>query len=497
MIIYLKHCDINMSGIVRDMISKSLADFMLDLYSELIEPDKNLFISPYSIFTALAMVYAGAKNLTENEMSKVMHIDMDQDILHPTIKDIMQKLLSYKEIELNVANSLWTQTGYQLLESYLELMDMNYKGSVFREDFASSSAGAAKINSWVAEKTNNKITQVIEERPIDKVKLILINAIYFKAKWSYPFEEMLTKAKKFILLSGDKIGVLMMQNTAYYAYLDEGAYHALSIPYKGRETLMIIYLPKKIDGILEMEKELKNINITEQATRFASEKVRLSLPKFKIETEYQLKKNLMDLGMKQAFTNDANFSGITDHPDGLEISEVIHKTFIEVEEWGTEAAAVTILTMAPTGPPPGQVEPPIEFRVDHPFIFHIYDSISKSILFTGRVTRPTETTDKVLTLEEEKEQELKRLRSLLTGEQRKLIDDIQDEFSKKSPPPPPPLSSPSSHTPNIMHELKEEFTKRNKEATDMSGEPKNGSFREEMLKELKRRKKEEKEKNKK
>jgi len=152
-----------MSDLVRNAISKSLADFSLGLYSELIEPDENIFISPYSIFTALAMAYAGAKSLTESEMSEVMHIDMDQDVLHPTIKEIMNKLSSYKEIELNIANSLWIQEGYKLLESYITLIRRDYGGSVYNEDFTNASEAVAKINSWVSDKTKEKITDVVNE----------------------------------------------------------------------------------------------------------------------------------------------------------------------------------------------------------------------------------------------------------------------------------------------------------------------------------------------
>lgn len=433
-----------MSDIVRDNVSKSLANFSLRIYSELIQPEKNLFISPYSIFTALAMAYAGARNLTESEMSNVMYINLDQDVLHPTIKGVMDELLSYKEIELSVANSLWTQTGYKLLEGHLELMDKNYKGSVFEENFASSSAGAAKINAWVAEKTNNRITQVLKETIMQDVKLIIINTIYFKAKWKSQFDKHFTKVEEFKLVSGEKLPISMMHKTTYYDYLDGGVYHAIQIPYKGYETSMIIYLPKDNEGIGFVEKELPNINITEQLTRFAAEKVHLSLPKFKIEAEFKLRMNLMNLGMNQAFTNDADFSGITDHPEGLNITDVIHKTFIEVEEWGTEAAAVTIMPMAPTGPPPTQVQPPIEFRVDHPFVFLIYDSITKSILFMGRVMIPTKALGKVLTDEELMAREVERLKRVISddnktapirgeimGELRRILAERQKE--KKEP----------------------------------------------------------------
>ena len=292
-------------------------------------------------------------------------------------------------------------------------MNENYAGSLFEEDFASSSEGSAKINSWVAKKTNNKITQVIEERPIDKVKLILINAIYFKAKWRDPFDNYFTKAELFTPLLGEKIKVPMMHKTTFFDYLDEGEYRALKIPYRGYETSMIVYLPKEMGGILKLEREIRNINILEQLTLFASEKIHLSLPKFKIEAEYKLRRNITDLGMPQAFTDDANFTGITDHPAGLEITDVIHKTFIEVEEWGTEAAAVTIIPAAPTGPPPSEVSPPIEFRMDHPFIFLIYDSVTKSVLFFGRVLMPSETTEQTAEeLEAQKKREKEKLSRL-------------------------------------------------------------------------------------
>ncbi len=318
-----------------------------------------------------------------------MKYKMDQDILHPAVKDLTTELLRSREVELNIANSLWVQEGLNILNKFMYVINRSYSDSYFEVNFKRLSEACAKINYWVSERTNKKITEIVNDKSISaETKLILVNAIYFKGIWMSTLKESETKNDEFTLNSGERVSVPMMYQKSSFGYFEENDFQAINMRYLGHNLSMVLFLPKKIDGMMEFEKKLNYLNLEEYLTRFNDEKVELYLPKFIIEEEYSLKKHLISLGMSNAFSDDADFSGITD-PKELKISEVIHKTFLEVNEKGTEAAAVTALGMTVLGFSP-KVKPPIIFRVDHPFLFLIYDSRSKTILFVGRIMNPLE-----------------------------------------------------------------------------------------------------------
>jgi len=324
-----------------------------------------------------------------------LKFNTDQEALHPLIQQLTDNLSISKDVEINVANALWVQLGYKLLNKYMFIINRSYNGSVYELDFKKGSEACAKINSWVSEQTRDKISDIINESMLrEDLRLILINALYFKCRWASVFEERVTKDEDFTLISGEKISVPTMYKKGNYYYLEEEYFRAINISYQAARFNMLVFLPRKMDGIVELEKNLNKIKLEDFfltrslfEKRFLFDKIELYLPKFKIETEYELQEYLKTLGMANAFTNAADFSGITDHPDGLKFDVVIHKTFLEVNETGTEAAAATMMGMRATGPPPPP-DQPIEFRVDHPFIFMIYDSTTKSVLFMGRIMNP-------------------------------------------------------------------------------------------------------------
>ncbi|MBY9018952.1 MAG: serpin family protein, partial [Candidatus Lokiarchaeota archaeon] len=269
-----------------------------------------------------------------------------------------------------------------------------YGGAIWKLDFNDISKTCSKINAWVAEHTQGKIKDVIHSLKED-IGLVLVNAIYFKGTWENLFKEKDTEDENFTLLSGEKILVPMMHQKKKFRYLEEDGCQILEMPYKGirvfgslEHSSMIIILPEKKDGIEDIEKSLTNEkieNYLEKLNHIMEREINVFFPKFKIETYYELKKILYNLGMTSAFSDGANFSGIAvDSP--RYISQIIHKAFVEVNERGTEAAAVTALRLLGCGMVP--TVKPTEFRADHPFIFLLINSNTRTILFIGRLMNP-------------------------------------------------------------------------------------------------------------
>ncbi|MBA7640363.1 hypothetical protein ES703_48028 [subsurface metagenome] len=373
--------------------------FAIELYSQLRETEKNLFFSPFSIFTALAMVYAGARGSTANQMEEALHITLEQHRFHMALKTLLRILRSeesYKETELNIANLLCVKEGYDLLERFLFVIEDNYDAPIWKLDISLVEESCAKINAWVAEQTRGKIKNIIDS--IDtEMRLILINAIYFKGMWEKTFDKKYTKDEPFTLISGEKLLVPMMHQTKNFSYLEDEQFQILEMSYKGnlifgtREQIsMVIFLPKRFNSLSELEPLLTIGKIEDYLLRIReqyTQKVKVFFPRFTINMKYKLTKYLSDLGLTEAFTKNADFSGISKKPV-IFISDIVHKAFIEVNERGTEAAAVTAIRVVGTSIGPRK-EPPI-FRADHPFIFLIQDSQTKTILFIGKLMNPKE-----------------------------------------------------------------------------------------------------------
>jgi len=387
----------------RQIIVEGNNEFALELYAKLQSGKGNLFFSPYSISTALAMAYAGARGQTEAQMAVVLHFPIitkpGTELSSILIPDRQQFASVFGKIitdlnergkkggyELTVANALWGQKGYGFLEDFLELIETNYGGQLNEIDFAGAAETAREtINTWVEKKTNDKIQNLIGKGVLDSMtRLVLTNAIYFKGNWAKQFKEDKTKDAPFTLADGSKVDVPMMNQTTEFGYMETESFQGLELPYVDDELSMIILLPKELDGIYELEKTITLEDLSQWLAKLFKRKVVVSIPKFKMTSQFGLASVLKSMGMKDAFSQGADFSGINGKKD-LFISAVIHKAYVDVNEEGTEAAAATGVTMKLTSIGPSQI--PV-FQADHPFLFFIRDNNSGSILFIGRVMNP-------------------------------------------------------------------------------------------------------------
>jgi serpin B len=360
--------------------------FAFDLYNKLKKIEGNLFFSPHSISTALAMTYAGARGNTEKQMAQTLHFTLEQAQLHPAFASMEAKLNSVQQkgsVQLRVANSLWPQKGYAFLEAFLTLTKKYYGVLITPVDYRDTKAARSKINTWVEEKTENKIKELIKPGVLDaSAVLVLVNAIYFKGDWASQFQKSLTKNACFWTTPDRSITVPMMTQQDKFKYAANDTLQILELPYDGDDLSMIVLLPKQIDGLTELQNALTVDNLERWNGQLRTTEVQVFLPKFKTSSQFGLGKTLISMGMSDAFSGEADFSGMTGNRE-LSIGAVIHKAFVDVNEEGTEAAAATAVVMFKA-----IVEPPPIFRVDHPFIFLIRDNHTGSVLFIGRVVNP-------------------------------------------------------------------------------------------------------------
>ena len=341
------------------------------------------------------MTYSGARESTSREFEELLNINFPKPRFNRLFKELARIFQREGESELNLANSIWIHMNFSIIQTFIEIIRENYGGDINEIDFNNNELASRTINDWVKDHTRGKINQIVSPGLFNQpVRLILVNAIYFKGLWEKPFKEMFTKDDKFTLISGEKVSISMMHQTNKFGYIEDELFQILEMTYKGnivfgtRESIsMLIILPKAIDGILGLDQILSIENLNKYIWNLTTKKVEVYLPRFKLETKYNLKQTLMNLGLKDAFNQNADFSGITDTPEGILIHEVIHKAFVDVNEEGTEAAAATAV-IAFAGAAMVRPEPPPIFRADHPFLFLIRDVQSDLILFIGSVMNP-------------------------------------------------------------------------------------------------------------
>ena len=379
--------------------AKSVAEgnslFAFDLYARLrSEKPANLFFSPYSISTALAMTDAGARGQTELEMSKVLRFPVPQDKLGSAFAHLRNTLIPKEEkpgFQLRVANRLWGQQGFHFQPAFLQVTKNDYGAELGLVDFKKHTEGARKeINAWVEEQTEKKIKDLLAPGVLTPdSRLVLTNAIYFKARWMNEFGKGATADAPFHVSAEKQNPVPMMHQTHRFSYGESEDLQVLEIPYGPGNIGMLILLPKKNDGLSELEKELTSENVTKWSAGLKPRQVKLSLPKFKMTADFSLGEVLKSMGMKLAFSDNADFTGMsTEEP--LTISAVIHKAFVDVNEEGTEAAAATAVIIARATAILPNPEEPVEFRADHPYVFLLRDRQTGSILFMGRLANPKE-----------------------------------------------------------------------------------------------------------
>jgi serpin B len=364
--------------------------FGFDLYGELRNDSGNLFLSPFSISTALGMAAAGAKGKTLEEMERVMHLPADAHNAFGTVIRSLNAEVDDKKrgFTLNTANALWAQKGYPWNPEYKKLVSNAYAAGLFDVDFISApEAARGTINTWVEKETHEKIKELLPRDSVSSdTRLVLTNAIYFKGDWQNKFEKKDTKDLPFTMADGKKIDTPLMFRIGGYSYAEDAAMQVLDLPYAGKRISMTVILPKKIDGLAAIEKDLNADKLgTILKTLHHEKEVHVHLPRFKVEKSFELKKPLIALGMKAAFSN-ADFSGMHNGGEGLSISAVIHKAFVDVNEEGTEAAAATGVVVGLSAAP--MPPTPKHFKADHPFLFLIRDQKTGSVLFMGHLDTP-------------------------------------------------------------------------------------------------------------
>jgi serpin B len=369
--------------------------FALDIYQTLSLQDGNLILSPFSISLALAMTYAGARGATESQMANVLHFELPQGGLHPAFNALDQELASRGEagsdesepLQLNIANAVWAEQTYPFLQEYLDLIASNYGAGIRLADFINQFDKVRKeINDWVYDQTKEKIKDLLPDGALNTdTRMVLVNAIYFKADWLSQFDADDTHEAPFHLLDGTEVTVDMMNQGMSVPYFVGDGYQAVELPYAGDTAAMTILVPDP--GNFEAFESSLNFELLDQTLNgLQPTAMELSVPKFTFESSFSLSDALKFMGMTDAFDkNLANFTGISERND-LFISDVIHKAFVAVDEEGTEAAAATAVIIEAMS----AIMYDVNLTIDRPFIFIIRDKPSGQILFIGRVLDPTQ-----------------------------------------------------------------------------------------------------------
>lgn len=366
----------------------------VDLYAKVRDTEGNLALSPYSIAVALSMARAGADTVTATEMDAVLHAQAVLDLAagfgsldaalaeRPAVFPVPEG--DALELELSFGNAVWPQVDFPFEDAYLELLARHYGAGVQAVDYAGDTEGARQaINGWVADQTKDRIPELIPAGVLSGLtRLVLTNAVYLKAPWLHPFDSGGTADGPFALLDGSTVQVPLMRVTDGFGHATGPGWEAIGLPYMGEELAMIVAVPDP--GTFEQfETDFDADSIAEIAGALEQRQVRLRLPSWEFRTQIGLNQPLKDLGMVTAFSDDADFSGLS--PEALAITDVLHEAFIAVDEDGTEAAAATAVVIGETSAP----EEPLEVTVDRPFLFWIVDQPTGAVLFLGRVTDPT------------------------------------------------------------------------------------------------------------
>lgn len=360
--------------------------FAFDLMRTLPSEGENLVFSPFSISAALAMTYAGAREQTMEEMSATLFFDADQENFHPAYGQYLNHLkeMAGDSIRLNIANRLWAQEGYHFLPSFFELIETHYGSSVREVDFRGPREPIRlDINEWVYQQTGENIPDLIGQGALtEDTRLVLVNAIHFFGRWMAEFDKDATRRDLFHNLDGSGSTADFMVREGQYPYYGTERLQALEIPYQEGNFSMVVVLPSEDTTLEDFELTFGAPGYFEVMQGLGQKKVLVSLPRFRVETGFNMEEVLSDMGMPRAFTNRAEFRGMTGD-DTLKIDKVIHKAMIDVQEGGTEAAAATAVVMVQKTSI--DIEEPIRFKADRPFLFFLKENGYDSILFMGRV----------------------------------------------------------------------------------------------------------------
>lgn len=364
-----------------DLAARASNEFGVDVYKKLAEGNKNMFVSPPSLIAVLGMLELGARTGTRDEIRSVLHLAGEKsgaEALRPLAPLLNQNGDGYL---LKSANHVWIQNGLAVNSEFQKSLDQVFRAKATSVDFANGSAATDQINEWVDDNTNGRIRQLFSS-PLDSSNLlVLTNAVFFKGTWKHRFDPKRTRPMPFTLADGKKVDTPTMYQSEQFRFWESKELQALELPYEGNAVSTFILLPTKPDGLSELEKKLTKKDLDNwitSTTKSEGTNVDVYLPSFEVESNLDLEKTLVNLGMTKASRPGADLSGIA--PGNLQLTRVLQKTFVQVDEKGTTAAAATGGAVAASLSP--------QFRCNHPFLMVIRENKSGLLLFVGRFVQP-------------------------------------------------------------------------------------------------------------
>ena len=363
--------------------SKSLNQYSFDLYRELKVETENVFLSPLSTYYALLSAYEGSKNKTKAAFEKVLYVN---DSVFSN-SDYVYKFASNSDSlsGLKISNAVWIDKRFSVEEAFKNTVSNTYSSDFKQTDFQNTAQAVSEINSWVADKTNLRITDMVNPSDINsETKIMISNAVYFKGEWLKKFEKLRTVEATFFTDTENQYKTDFMNITENLKYFENDAFQFIAKPYKDLDASFCIILPKAVYGLEAIEKSVNAAFFNEILEQTVTTNVWLSIPRIKLEGSYKLRSALTNMGLNTAFNNEADFSGIT-KKEPLYIEQVSHKTYIDLNEDQTEAAAATTTNIYITGLPSYKT-----FKADHPFVFFIIDNQTKALIFMGRFVKPND-----------------------------------------------------------------------------------------------------------
>ncbi len=381
--------DPNVSSVSTGLLANDIGALGINIYQNAVSSSEgNVLLSPYSVYTALAMTYAGAAGTTADEMVNALPISLAEDELHSQLNALDLRLVSESDgdSKLEVLNQLWGQAGFSWKPGFLDKLAINYGAGLQSLDFqANAEQSRLEINQWVEDATNNRIVELLPENSLDsRTALVLTNTIFFQANWDKVFDPNITMDREFNLLDGSALQTESMYQSGSFKYYSGAGYQSVRIPYEGDQTSFLVILPD--ENTFTIFEESFNLSILDEAiANQQTTPIALTVPKFSFVADLDLAETLSTLGMPTAFTPAADFSQMSD-VGLLSLDDVRHKAFIRVDEEGTEAAAATAVEVGVTSEPANV----LPVALNRPFIFAIMDEQANLPLFLGRVIDPTQ-----------------------------------------------------------------------------------------------------------
>jgi serpin B len=375
-------------------LSKETAEFSFSFYSTL-DHSSNFVFSPYSIFSSLSMLYVGSKEETSQEIQKALFTNFLQNKISPIFSQLQHNLIPNTKIidgyALDIANGLWVDQDTYVLSDFLHAAEEDFDAKVQDLDFHEAEKAITLMNEWISNQTRGKIPSLIQPGDITgATRMVVTNALYFKGNWMAPFSPKSTSPGPFYLSSKNSINVPMMQQTYSFPYFENDLFQLIALPFIGKSrqnnTLaFLIYLPKLDIDVATVEQNLNAIQLQTTLNQLKTELVDVKIPRFALKMRFDLNATLQEMGIKSAFSDDANFSGIDGMCD-LFLSKVVHESFLSLDEAGVTAAAATAASLNVTSVL--EKKPPISFIADHPFLFFIVDMKYKTPIFMGKLSNP-------------------------------------------------------------------------------------------------------------